>query len=193
VCGTVVPFSCWSAWVWARSRLLSGRPICLLSGRPVQGATATRDDAWVVLARRFAVNRVDLWRDDAWVVPARRFAFSRVDLGYGNADLGCDTAPNGSAPTSAREDGGRGCRESGWLRPQLSGVHGAATWTARIGSATNGAGDRNCDKVTPAKDGAWVVAGASPLVRSVLSSSAPLLWISTYAVVLRGACAHSVR
>jgi hypothetical protein len=146
------PFSCWSTW--ACSRLL-GRPVRL---HPVQGATATRDGAWVALARSPRGSREG----------------RRVELGYSNADLGCDTAPSGSAPASAHNDGGRDCRESRWLRPQLSGVRAAATWTARIGSATNGAGNRICDGVTPPKDGASGAAGASPLVRSVLSCSVDL-------------------
>ena len=84
------------------------------------------------------------------------------------------TAPSGSAPASARDDGGRDCRESRCLRPELSGVRAAATWTARIGSATNGAGNRSCGGLTAPKDDASGAAGASPLVRSVLSSSVDL-------------------
>jgi hypothetical protein len=84
------------------------------------------------------------------------------------------TAPSGSAPASARDDGGRDCRESRCLRPELSGVRAATTWTARIGSVTNGAGNRSCDGLTTPKDGASGAAGASPLVRSVLSSSVDL-------------------
>jgi hypothetical protein len=84
------------------------------------------------------------------------------------------TAPSGNAPASARDDGGRDCRESRCLRPELSGVRAAATWTARIGSATNGAGNRSCGGLTAPKDDASGAAGASPLVRSVLSSSVDL-------------------
>ena len=98
-----------------------------------------------------------------------------MELGYGNADLGFTRLPAAARRRPrAGDDGGRLCRESRCLRPELSGVRAVATWTARIGSATNGAGNRSCGGLTAPKDDASGAAGASPLVRSVLSSSVDL-------------------
>jgi hypothetical protein len=177
VCGVVA--SCWSAWACSRPVLL--RRVASKERRQ-QG-------------RRVGCARPALRRSPRGSREGRRVASPFAAWISGGTARGArvrqrgsrlHTAPSGSAPASARDDGGRDCRESRCLRPELSGVRAAATWTARIGSATNDAGNRSCGGLTAPKDDASGAAGASPLVRSVLSSS--LLWILTYGAVLRGAC-----